>query len=201
MEVIALVYHQLSPGHLVLGQIVLAHQLEPGTQVVDPDHEGVLCPDDAHPRHQDQEILPEEERGREVAGGVERPKVVAVEEGGVLALLPAPDEDVVEGVVVNVVPDDGEEVLVPVTAHPQPPPLHPPPLHSEGTVTVSGPEFLLTGVRHHPRHRQTLLVRHEQPPQLVTSSHNVPSHPHPSLEDFLPDCGLLRQADLVELLA
>ena len=197
VEMGGLVDHQLSPGHLVLRQVILAHQLEPLTQVVHSDHGGELSPvlDVARLRHQDQEILPEEKRGREEAGGVERQEVVAVEEGGVLALLPAPDEDVVEGVV-DVVLDDDEEVLVPVPVHP-----HSPPLLSEGAVTVSGPEFLLTGVRHHPRHRQTLLVRHEQPPQLVTSSHNVPSHPHPSLEDFLPDCGLLRQADLVELLA
>ena len=120
---------------------------------------------------------------------------MTVEKLRVLTFIPLPDEDVIEGVV-DVVLDHHQEVLVPVPVDP-----HPPPLLSEGTLTVGGSELLLAGVRHHPRHRQTLLVRHEQPPQLVTSSHNVPSHSHPSLEDFLPDCGLLRQADLVELLA
>ena len=46
---------------------------------------------------------------------------MTVEELRVLAFLPLPDEDVIEGVV-DVVLDDDEELLVPVPVDPHPPP-------------------------------------------------------------------------------
>ena len=64
--------------------------------------------------HEDEVMFPEEEGGREEAGGVERKEVVAVEEGGLLALLPAPDEDVVEALT-DVVLDSHEVLLIPVS--------------------------------------------------------------------------------------
>ena len=56
---------------------------------------------------------------------------MTVEELRVLAFLPLPDEDVIEGVV-DVVLDDDEELLVPVPVDP-----HPPPRLVEGAGGVS----------------------------------------------------------------
>ena len=95
--------------------------------------------------------------------GVEREKVVTVEELRVLTFLPLPDEDVIEGVV-DVVLDDDEELLVPVPVDP-----HPPPRLVEGAGGVCELEVPRPRVPRHPLHRHRVLVRHVQPPQLEPS--------------------------------
>ena len=64
--------------------------------------------------HEDKVMFPEEEGGREEASGIERGEVEAVEEGGRLALVPLPDEDVVEALA-DVVLDGHEVLLIPVS--------------------------------------------------------------------------------------
>ena len=88
---------------------------------------------------------------------------MAVEELRVLAFLPLPDEDVIEGVV-DVVLDDDEELLVPVPVDP-----HPPPRLVEGAGGVSQLQVPRPRVLGHPLHRHRVLVRHVQPPQLEPS--------------------------------
>ena len=66
---------------------------------------------------------------------------------------------------------------------------------------MSGSEFFLAGVGHHPRHRHAGFVRHEQSPELEAASNNIPSHLHPSLEHLLPHCCLTGQTDLMESLS
>merc|ERR1719318_583886 len=73
-------------------------------------------------RHQHQVPLPQEERGGEQARGVDGGQVVAVEEGGALALIPRPNKDVIESMI-DCMLDGYQEVLIPVPVYPNPPPV------------------------------------------------------------------------------
>ena len=101
----------------VLGQVERSHQTELVLQVVNPDHAlqqvlGLLQVTILW--HEDEIFFPEEEGGREEASGIEGGEVEAVEEGGRLALVPLPDEDVVEALA-DVVLDGHEVLLIPVS--------------------------------------------------------------------------------------
>ena len=101
----------------VLGQVERSDQTELVLQVVNPDHAlqqvlGLLQVTILG--HEDEIFFPEEEGGREEASGIEGGEVEAVEEGGRLALVPLPDEDVVEALA-DVVLDGHEVLLIPVS--------------------------------------------------------------------------------------
>ena len=82
---------------------------------MNPDH-GSQLPlllDVASLWHEHQVPLPQEEGSREQPSGVSRREVVAVEEGGVLALIPRPDKDIIESMIDSML-DGYQVVLIPV---------------------------------------------------------------------------------------
>ena len=119
---------------------------------------------------------------------------MTVEKLGFLTLSPAPDEDIIEGVV-DVVLDDNQELFIPVSVHPDSPGL----LHLAAEVMLSA-ELVQVSVVTHVDHRSVVTVCHKESPQSKSSLSHVPPHLYPSLIHSLPSRGFISEHNGMKLL-